>query len=130
MSDAVRRRPAFNLSVLTAGQLGTANPYELFQSARFGAVVAAARTVFDYIVIDTPPVVPVPDCRLIEPCVDGFLIVVAAHQTPRRLLAEALTILGPEKAVGLVFNRADRPLRGYDNAYYGYGYGGRRRAYR
>jgi succinoglycan biosynthesis transport protein ExoP len=87
--------------------------------------------VFDYVVIDTPPVVPVPDCRLIDPCVDGFFIIVAAHRTPRRLLAEALTILGPEKSVGLVFNRADRPLRGYNDAYYGYRYGaGRRRAVR
>lgn len=130
MADAVRRRPAFNLSVLTAGQLNGANPYELFQSARFGAMVADARAAYDYVVIDTPPVVPVPDCRLIEAGVDGFLIVVAAHRTPRRLLAEALSILGPEKSLGLVFNRADRPFRGYYNAYCGYGPTARRRASR
>jgi tyrosine-protein kinase len=120
-ADVVRRRPACNLSVLTAGRLDGANPYELLHSARFGALVAHARAAYDYIVIDTPPVVPVPDCRLIEASVDGFLVVVAAHRTPRRLLAEALTILGPEKAMGLVFNRADRPFRGYYGAPYGYG---------
>ncbi|MBI3492664.1 MAG: CpsD/CapB family tyrosine-protein kinase [Acidobacteria bacterium] len=121
LTDAIRRRPTFNLSVLPAGQLRDANPYELFQSTRFGSVVAELRRAYDYVVFDAPPAVPVPDCRLIEACVDGFLIVVAAHHTPRRLLAEALTIVGPEKSLGLVFNRVDAPFRGYYDAYYGYG---------
>jgi capsular exopolysaccharide synthesis family protein len=117
-ADAIRHRPAFNFSVLTAGHLGDGNPYELLQSAQFGALLVETRDAYDFVVIDTPPVVPVADCQVIEAWVDGFLIVVAAHRTPRRLLAETLTILGPQKSLGLVFNRADRPFRGY---YYGYG---------
>ena len=69
--------------------------------------------------IDTPPVVPLPDSRLLARCVDGFLIVVAAHRTPRRALGEALTLVDPAKTIGLVFNGDDRPLSPY-SSYYGY----------
>ena len=79
-----------------------------------------ARRHYDWLVIDTPPVVPLPDCRLIERWVDGFLVVVAAHKTPRKLLAETLNLLDPAKVVGLVFNADDRPVSGY-YGYYGYG---------
>ena len=66
--------------------------------------------------IDTPPVVALADCRLLGPWVDGFIVVVAAHKTPRKLLAEALTLLEPAKVLGVVFNGDDRPT----SAYYGY----------
>jgi len=46
------------------------------------------------VVLDTPPLVPVPDCRVLEPWVDGFFLVVAAHKTPRPLLEEALERMG------------------------------------
>ena len=71
--------------------------------------------------MDAPPVVPIPDCRLMELVVDAFLLVVAAHRTPRRLLSEALNALSPDKTLGIVFNGADFPLRGYYRSYYGYG---------
>jgi len=42
--------------------------------------------------------------------VDGFLIVVTAHRTARKLLEEALQVMEPAKIVGLVFNGDDRHL--------------------
>jgi Mrp family chromosome partitioning ATPase len=42
--------------------------------------------------------------------VDGFLVVVTAHRTPRRALADALDLLPPRQVIGLVFNGDDRPL--------------------
>lgn len=117
LASAVTRRSEFNLSVLTAGCLNGANPYDLFHAPRFKALLDEARASYDHIVVDTPPVVHVADCGVIAPQMDTFVVVVAAHRTPRRLLAEALTILGPEKVFGMVLNRADRPFRG---AYYGY----------
>src|SRR5436190_20370755 len=74
------------------------------------------RSQYDYIMLDTPPFVPVPDGRLIAQFVDGFLIVVAAHRTPRGMLAEALDLIDPAKVVGLVFN-GDSARR---SSYYGY----------
>jgi Mrp family chromosome partitioning ATPase len=71
------------------------------------------------VLVDTPPSLLMPDCRLIERWVDGFILVVAAHKTPRKLVAEALSLLDPAKMLGVVFNADDRPTAGY----YGYGYG-------
>jgi len=72
------------------------------------------------VVVDTPPVLLVPDCRLMSQWVDGFIVVVAAHRTPRKLLADGLSALEEEKLLGIVFNADDRPLSGYFGRYQGY----------
>jgi hypothetical protein len=45
--------------------------------------------------------------------VDGFLVVVGAHKTPRRLVQDALKTLEPSAVIGLIFNADDRPISGY-----------------
>jgi capsular exopolysaccharide synthesis family protein len=102
-------RPSLNLSVLPAGRIPSA-PYEVLKSPRFGELLAEARKRYDYIVLDTPPLVSFPDCRVIGKWVDGLLIVVAAHRTARKLLEEALHLTEPAKIVGLVFNGDDHHL--------------------
>ena len=62
------------------------------------------RQPYDDVVLDTPPFVPFPDCRLIAKSVDGFALVVASNRTQRGALAEALKAMDQEKAVGYVFN--------------------------
>ena len=61
---------------------------------------------FDWVIVDTPPVLLVPDCHALAQWVDKFLMVVAAHKTPRKLLEEALNVMDPAKLAGIVFNRA------------------------
>jgi protein-tyrosine kinase len=112
LADVVRRRPPFNLAVVPAGRM-SANPYELLKSPRLAELMDEARQQYDFVVVDTPPLVSIPDCRAIARCVDGFLVIVAAHRTPRKLLEEALTVIEPAKVIGLVFNGDDRPLAGY-----------------
>ena len=119
LSDVAQRFPRFNLSIVAAGRC-EGGPYETLKSERLGEVLRDARDVYDYVVIDTPPVVPLPDCRAIAQCVDGFVMLVAAHKTPQRLLEEALGIVDPAKMLGIVFNRNDRPMSdsyGYYGAY-------------
>jgi len=118
LADVVRYLEWTNLSVLTAG-MTDAGYYELLTSSRFGAAIAEARRTYDYVLVDTPPVVPLPDCRLMAKWVDGFLVVVAADKTPRTQLAETLNILDPEKVLGLIFNGARRSPSAY-HGYYGY----------
>jgi capsular exopolysaccharide synthesis family protein len=96
-------RPSLNLSVLPAGRIPSA-PYEVLKSPRVGELLAEARKRYDYIVLDTPPLVSFPDCRVIGKWVDGLLIVVAAHRTARKLLEEALHLTEPAKIVGFIFN--------------------------
>jgi len=118
LEDTVQHVPGFNLSVLPAGGSAVA-PYELLKSPRLEALLAEARRRYDYIVLDTPPFVPVPDCRLITKCVDGFLIVVAAHRTPGRALRETLDLMDGATVVGLVFNGGDARRPGYYGGYAG-----------
>ncbi|TLY12518.1 MAG: CpsD/CapB family tyrosine-protein kinase [Nitrospirae bacterium] len=115
LKDVVRECPGFHLAVLPAGRCPLL-PDEVFKSARVRELLDEARTSYDYIVLDTPPVVLVPDCRMIEKWVDGFLMVIAAHKTPQKLVEEALNIMNPAKLVGLVLNHDDHLI----SHYYGY----------
>jgi capsular exopolysaccharide synthesis family protein len=124
LEQAVRRLEPFTLEVLGAGRCPD-SPYELLKSVRMGEILDQARRRYDYVLIDTPPAPAFPDCRLIEKFVDGFLLVVAAHKTPRRLVEEALATMEPSKVLGLVLNSDDRPLSGY-YGYYGHYYGNTR----
>src|SRR5438445_232712 len=118
LGDTVEPLAYFNLSVLPAGKPAIA-PYELLKSPRLEALLDEARQRYDYIVLDTPPFVPVPDCRGIAKYVDGFLTVVAAHRTPRSALAQALDLMDPGKVAGLVFNGDDTRRSSYYSAYVG-----------
>jgi Mrp family chromosome partitioning ATPase len=92
--------------------------YEILTSSAFAALVADARRRYDFVVLDTPPVIPVPDTALLRPTVDGYLIVISANTTPRKLVAETLNQLDASSVLGLVFNRDDRPLFGYYRSSY------------
>jgi capsular exopolysaccharide synthesis family protein len=120
LAETVRRLDRENLSVLPAGFCET-GVYELLNSPRLAQLLQEARSTFDYVLVDTPPLVPLPDCRLIGEWVDGFLVVVTAHRTPRKALADALNLLDRNKVLGLVFNADDRPLSPYSSYYSYYG---------
>ena len=117
LMDFVQRIDGTNLAVL-ATPSSHPDPYELLSSAAFRRRLEEARAIYDFVVVDTPPVVPVSDTGLLRRAVDGYLVVVAARATPRRLLAEALNLLEPSSVIGLVYNRDHRPLFGYYGSRY------------
>lgn len=119
LEDLVQRLTAFNLSVLPGGRTPEA-PYEILKSPRLGLLLEEARRRYDTVVIDTPPLVPIPDSRILAKWVDGFLLVVAAHRTPRRLLGEALALMDPAQVIGIVLNGDDRLFSAYSGYYDGY----------
>jgi Mrp family chromosome partitioning ATPase len=82
------------------------------------ALLVEARRQYDYVFIDTPPIVPFADARLLGRWTDGCLVIVAAHKTPRKLLAEALNLVDPAKLIGVVLNGDDQPLSGHYGYYY------------
>jgi capsular exopolysaccharide synthesis family protein len=116
LGKVVRSTP-HDLAVLPAGA-PPPNPYQVLESARVGHLLDEARSSYDCVVLDTPPVLLVPDCKLMSQWVDGFLLVVAAHRTPRKLLGEALNAMDETKMLGIVFNGDNRPLAGYYGKYY------------
>jgi capsular exopolysaccharide synthesis family protein len=117
VADVVKSLPQFNLDVIPAGTLRSGIS-QILRSPRLDAFIQEARQRYAYIVLDTPPLLPVFDSALLAKSVDGVLMVVSANQTPRKLLGEALNMLDPSKVLGIVFNRDERPLFGYYNSYY------------
>jgi capsular exopolysaccharide synthesis family protein len=117
LDDVVRSCPAYNLDVLPCGKPPLA-PYEVLKSPRLLALLEQAREAYDYVIVDTPPVVPCPDYRLLEKAVDGTLLVVAADRTPRGLVDAALGLLDPARVLGLVFNGDESRARRYQDQYY------------
>jgi capsular exopolysaccharide synthesis family protein len=117
LTDLVRGGGSSCFAVLSAGRATTA-PYEALKSSRVSELMDHARHEYDYVVVDTPPFVPAPDCRAISKWVDGFLLVVAADRTPRKLIEATLDVMDSRQLVGLVFNRSsDRPFAQYYDRY-------------
>lgn len=117
LAEFVRHISGTNLYVLTCPR-SEAGAYEVLTSPTLLELLGEARRMYDFVIVDTPPVIPVPDSALVGRAVDGYLIVVAAHSTPKKLLAETLNVFEPSAVIGLVFNGDDRPLFGYYRSRY------------
>ncbi|MFA5911511.1 MAG: CpsD/CapB family tyrosine-protein kinase [Vicinamibacterales bacterium] len=114
------------LFVLPAGRPDP-DPLSGLTSDRMKRLVHQARSAFDWVVIDTPPVTLLPDANLLAACVDGVLLVVRAGKAPFQLVKRTVDTLGHERILGIVMNAVDyahdRNAGGYYE-YYGYGYYG------
>jgi capsular exopolysaccharide synthesis family protein len=115
----VRRVPGSSLDVL-ATDAPVDDPYEFLTSRAFTALMAHAREAYEMIVVDTAPILPVPDTGLLKRVIDGYVMVISANSTPRKLVAEALNTLSPSSVLGLVFNRDTDPMFGYYGGYKSY----------
>lgn len=111
LSAVVCRSGSSHVSVIPAGRADRGS-YEILRSRRFHELMEEARSRYDYVIVDSPAVLPSPDFRLIGDVVDGFLLVVAANRTPRTTFEDALRELDPAKAVAMVFNGDDTIARG------------------
>ncbi len=116
LNNIVIKLKPLNLSILFAGAALTTS-HEAPAAWQLEAIFTAARQQYGYIIVDTPPIFPFLDCQLVEPFVDGFLLVVAKHKTPRQLVGEAIASLDPNKVVGVVLNNSEKKRV---SGYYGY----------
>jgi capsular exopolysaccharide synthesis family protein len=122
LEEAVQEHLSSGLSVLTSGSLPP-NPAELLQSHAMEQLLEKARTDYDVIVIDAPPLLPVTDAALIAAQADGAVLVVRQGKTTRDQLATSMDRLQAVGArpLGVTLNMvAQRGRKGYG---YGYGYG-------
>lgn len=108
--------PDYNLYFMPSGT-APVSPYELLASDGMHKLIEQARQRYDYVIIDTAPVVLLPDSQLIADWVDGFLVVIAADVTPKKLLEEAFSLMEKDKVLGLVFNNYT-PVSTKYNGYY------------
>ena len=104
--DAPQTSPEVpSLDVLTCGT-PVENPAELIGSAVFEEHLLKLRDIYDYIVIDTPPLMAVTDAALVGAVADGTLVVVRANKTDSDALAAAVNQLRRLRVplLGIVMN--------------------------
>jgi capsular exopolysaccharide synthesis family protein len=108
------------LSILAAG-IRPPNPAELLGSARMAELVKRWRAEFDFIVIDTPPVLAVSDAVVLSQYADATILVVCYKQTTKQSLLRARDMLlrANARISGIVVNRMN--MNSADH-YYSYGY--------
>jgi capsular exopolysaccharide synthesis family protein len=108
-----------NLDIIPRGTIPT-HPGELFMKSVREIFLNEASGKYDFIVIDTPPVMAADDVSNLAPYVDAVLMVIRANWTPGRVARAALDLLYMRKAkvLGIVFNGAKSS--GGDYYYYKY----------
>jgi receptor protein-tyrosine kinase len=111
--------PSPGLKIAPTGPIPS-NPSELLGSDRFASLVEEARQLFDYVVLDSPPVGLVPDPMVIATQADAVLLVVDAQGTRKESLRKALRSLESVGAnvLGTVMNNveASKSARYYGSA--------------
>jgi len=111
-----------SLDILYAGKIPP-NPSEILGSERFDQLLTCLRRNYEYVILDSPPLLPVADAAIIATKVDGVLLVVHAGKTKKsefmgsRAAVESVSA----KILGVVLNKIPENSRGYK---YGYAYGG------
>lgn len=93
-----------NLSILLAGR-SEENPVDILDSPEFGALMERLRTEFDYIVIDSPPILNLADFPVLERLCDATVFVVRPGYTEISLLQDSLATLNNDKFLGTVINQ-------------------------
>ena len=93
----VQRSRLANLWILPAGRTPP-NPSELLGGKRMDDLLARLRRDYDWVVIDTPPVVSTTDAAVLAPRADGTLLVVRMERTPREVARHAVELLKKAKA--------------------------------
>ncbi|MEO1837226.1 MAG: polysaccharide biosynthesis tyrosine autokinase [Akkermansiaceae bacterium] len=122
-----------NLSLILVGSIPP-NPGELLESSRLDEWLKKFREEYDHIVLDTAPLLPVPDTRILAPLADNRCLIVRAESTPRGAVNRAVSTLKSSGVYpeGIVFNGyvEKRFLIGANYSYgyyrygrYNYGYG-------
>ena len=116
-----------NLYIVPSGKIPP-NPAEMISSGKMAFALDHLSNVYDFVIIDTPPVLPASDALVLSPETDGVLLVVKANHVNRRYIKDAVKQLesAGSRILGVVLNRVDvrrdsyyRNYSKYYASYYG-----------
>ena len=101
------------------------NPTELLGNGRFEQLVESARKIFDYVIVDTPPLGNVIDAAVVAKCCDASVLVVASNVSSKTLVRSVVKQLKLSNSnfLGVVLNKVDMKSNGYYGKKYGSYYG-------
>ena len=108
-----------NLFLIPSGSEVT-NPSELLSNGKLKTLVDRVAPVFDWVIIDSPPCLPVADANLLADVCDGVLLVVRAASTPTETARRACQELQAKRLLGVVLNATEN-AHSYGSSYYYYG---------
>jgi succinoglycan biosynthesis transport protein ExoP len=123
--EAISETKIEHLHLLSSGRIPP-SPSELLGSNRMREILDSLSKVYDYIVVDSPPVMVVADSMVLSAMVDGVVLVAAGGQTPKQQARAAITRLQQTNAriFGLVLNKVKIHKFDYRYAQYSGGYQG------
>ncbi len=121
--EVMNSTPLSNLKIITSGRqiekVSKALKTELLKD-----ILERFKLNFGYVVVDSPPIIPVPDSLILSRQVDGVILVLKAGSTPREVAKRAYDLLKNAKgdSIGIILNNMKKALPYYYNyGYYGYG---------
>lgn len=121
LSEFVQTGDVSNLNVVASGPLPP-DPAELLGSLRARDYIRRLSEVYDYVIVDSPPILSVVDPAVLSQWVDGVVLVVREGETSRPAVVRAVDQLSTARArlLGVVLNSASDGVVGYGA--YGYSY--------
>lgn len=116
----IRRLDPLGWYLLPAGRTKE-NSTELLQVPRLGEIFEQLKSLFDWVVIDTPPILPLTDTLALRRHADAGLLVVRADRTPEEAVERAIASIGSKNLLGLLLNGSAELDRLYSDYRHSYG---------
>lgn len=113
----IQRGPLENLFFIPSGG-GIEDPSELVGNGRLKMLLQRLEPLFDWIVIDSPPAIPVSDASVLAKACDGVLMVVRSNVTPADIARKARQEFPDQALVGVVLNGTSGEAAAYQRYYY------------
>ena len=121
MKQAMVRNSVENLVIIPCGEL-ISNPSGLLGSQKFKALIAELRDHFDYVIVDSPPIMAVADAGILGRDTDGLLMVIQSGRTPKSVIAHANILFRQAgiRMLGYVLTNVEFQSADYRYYYYSY----------
>jgi Mrp family chromosome partitioning ATPase len=103
LTECIHQLEGTGLWVLLAGS-NSSNPLELLQAGKLPALMDQLSQWFDWIIIDSPPVLPLADTSIWTRLVDGILLITRQGITEKRQLKRGLEAIESKKLIGALLN--------------------------
>lgn len=113
----MQRGPMENLFFIPSGT-GIEDPAELVGNGRLKVLLQRLEPLFDWVIIDSPPAIPVADASLLAKVCDGVLMVVRSNATPADVARKARLEFPDQALVGVVLNGTSEEAAPYARYYY------------
>ena len=121
LEDGIQKTDIENIWLIPSGPLPP-NPTELLNSKKMKEFMHEVKNKFDFVLLDTPPVLAVVDTVITSSLADSIVFIIQAGKTARRPFLQAMEELmrSNTNIIGVIFNEAKMEKKGYYSPYYHY----------